>query len=688
MRVKITRSEIGERVNIKNTTHRIEVKSLNDDPWLDPYRDAIKHRAYRLYEREEHLTKYSTQSLADFASGHEYFGIHKKENNWIFREWAPNANKIFIVGTFSNWNELPEFSLKKKDDSGQWEIKIPQNRISHGDLFRLKIYWEGGSGNRIPAYARRVVQDEHTKLFNAQLWMPKQHYKWKNPSVSVKNPIIYEAHIGMAQEEEKVGSFCEFRKNILPRILDGGYNTIQLMGIMEHPYYGSFGYHVSSFFAASSRFGTPEELKELIDTAHSMGLAVIIDLVHSHSVKNEVEGISCFDGTEYQYFHKGPRGNHDPWDSRCFDYGKDEVVHFLLSNCRFWMDEYNIDGFRFDGVTSMLYYDHGLGDGFNSYDDYFNPDRVDGDAVTYLMLANKLIHTIRPGAITIAEDVSGMPGLGASCSEGGLGFDYKLAMGIPDFWFKLLKKVRDDDWNTDEMWKELTNHRVEEKSISYVESHDQAIVGGKTMIFELVDSEMYHSMSKENQNLIIDRGMALHKMIRLATFATAGNGYLNFIGNEFGHPEWVDFPREENNWSYKYARRQWSLRDNPELKYHFLADFEKEFIKAGKQYNILDYYPEITFSHCNDHILAFRRSALTFIFNFHPSNSVTDYPIDIHEGSYKMLFNSDEERFGGFGRVINKQIFKTRNHHGRICIKTYIPCRTALILASNVKYPD
>ena len=213
----------------------------------------------------------------------------------------------------------------------------------------------------------------------------------------------------LAADSEKVGTYNEFRKNILPRIKKLGYNVIQLMAIQEHPYYGSFGYHVSSFFAASSRFGTPEELKQLIDEAHGMGIMVIMDLVHSHAVRNEVEGLGNYDGTRYQFFHEGKRGEHDAWDSYCFNYGKNEVLHFLLSNVKYWLDEYHFDGFRFDGVTSMLYYDHGLSRAFTSYDMYFDSGQ-DEEAITYFKLSNKLIHETNPNAISIAEEMSGYPG--------------------------------------------------------------------------------------------------------------------------------------------------------------------------------------------------------------------------------------------------------------------------------------
>lgn len=655
---------------------------LSDDPYLAPHMDCIRQRKKNADMVEWRLTG-GTMSLEDFACGHEYFGLHFREDKWIFREWAPNAIAIYLVGDFSAWKESPKFALKRINNLGHWELTLDKNELKHGDLYRLNIHWSGGFGERIPAYARRVVQDRDTNIFSAQIWKPEKPYSWKNKEkLRPFVPLIYECHVGMAQEKEGIGSYNEFRLNILPRIIEAGYNTIQLMAIMEHPYYGSMGYHVSSFFAASSRFGTPEDLKALIDDAHGAGLAVIMDLIHSHAANNENEGISRFDGTLYQYFHDGDRGKHIAWDSRCFDYGKVEVLHFLLSNCRFWLDEYRLDGFRFDGVTSMLYYDHGLGPGFNSYNDYFDTSRVDEDAVIYLTLANKLIHKIKSEAISIAEDVSGMPGLCAPIEDCGVGFDYRLAMGVPDAWFKLLKEVPDEKWNMDWMWHEFTNRRTDEKTINYAESHDQSIVGGKTIIFQLIDAEMYSEMNLNAKNIAVERGIALHKMIRLLTLAASSHGYLNFIGNEFGHPEWVDFPRAGNNWSYKYAKRQWHLRDDRNLKYHFLADFDKAIIKlARKERFIENSFPQKLYSHCDNQILAVRRGQLIFIFNFHPFMSFPEYYIDGETGIYKLILNTDETRFGGQGRIAPGQEFSSLNiANGRQGIKVYIPCRTAIVL--------
>ncbi len=657
---------------------------LLDDPYLKPFENAIRGRSENAFRRAEELT--CGKKLSEWASAHEYYGLHKTNGGWVFRERAPNATSMWLVGDFSEWKTSPNFELFRIPGTNVWEREFPPCAVRHGDNYRLEIRWEGGHGERIPAYARYVVQDPSTHLFCAQVYDPPKKYKWINPSprrTGSFRPFIYEAHIGMSSEERKVSSYTEFRDCILPRIKKAGYNVVQLMAIMEHPYYGSFGYHVSSFFAASSRFGTPDELKSLIDTAHGLGLLVIMDIVHSHSVKNERDGLSCFDGTEWQYFHSGAKGWHRAWDSRCFDYGKTDVLHFLLSNCRFWLDEYHFDGYRFDGVTSMLFWDHGLGDSFTNYGMYFNGS-VDDDAWCYLQMANRVVHEVNPAAITIAEDVSGMPGCAAAIKDYGIGFDYRMAMGVPDFWFRLADTVRDDDWPMGGIYYELTNKRTEEKVVSYVESHDQALVGGKTFFFTLTDAAIYWGMRKGQNGLEIERAIALHKMARIATAALSGGAYLNFMGNEFGHPEWIDFPRQENGWDYSHARRQWSLRDDDSLRFKALADFDEVMVAALASDRKMS-RPIRLVANDGDKTLAFIRGDLMFVFNFNPVSSFTDYGIIVPPATrWRHIFDSDEERFGGQGRIASGMTYDPEivKSGGELIqqIKLYIPSRTVTVL--------
>ena len=649
---------------------------FGSDPYLASCREEIARR--QAHVERTALRVGAGQPLADSALAHRYFGLQHGGQEWLFREWAPNATDVCLLGDFSDWREEERFRLSRLAN-GVWQGRFPFASLRHGERFRLRLRWPGGEGERLPAYATRVVQSEWHGGFDAQIWAPEQPYRWRHPEPPAPaTPFIYEAHVGMAQEQPLVGSFAEFRQSILPRIAAAGYNTVQLMAVAEHPYYGSFGYHVGSFFAVSSRFGTPDEFRELVDAAHGIGLRVVIDLVHSHACRNEVEGLSRFDGTTTQYFHGGGRGEHPAWDSRCFDYSKPEVLRFLLSNCRFWLEEYRVDGFRFDGVTSMLYQDHGLGRAFGDYADYFGPN-VDLDGFAYLALANDVIHAVRPDATTIAEDVSGMPGLAAPVPEGGAGFDYRLAMGVTDHWFRVFDQP-DESWHMDELWHEMTNRRDDERCISYVECHDQALVGGQTCMFRLAGPHMYDAMHVGSASLEIDRAVALHKMARLLTVAAAGHGYLNFMGNEFGHPEWIDFPREGNGWSYEHARRQWSLRDREDLRYRALADFDRAMLGLIAGESVHAVRPELLMVHNERKILAFRRGRLVLAFNFHPTESYPDLAMPCAAGSYRLVLDSDSDAFGGHGRIASDQRYFTQSGGDGDRIMVYLPSRVALVL--------
>ena len=667
---------------------------LRNDPWLEPYEAAIDGRHEDVVRKMEELTANTGGSLDAFANAYNYFGLHKTRDGWTFREYAPNATGIWLIGTFSDWKTEDKYRLSPIGD-GNWEVNLPADALRNGDLFKMLVTWNGGQGERIPAYATRVVQDPDTKIFSAEVYDPEHPYEFKVKKFTPDTEplLIYECHIGMAEEREGVGTYDEFREKILPRIAKDGYNAIQIMAIQEHPYYGSFGYHVSSFYAASSRFGTPDDLKRLIDAAHEMGIAVIMDIVHSHAVKNEVEGLGRLDGSHDLYFYGDGRREHPAWDSLCFDYGKNSVIHFLLSNCKFWLEEYKFDGFRFDGVTSMLYYDHGLGKAFGSYGDYYDGGQ-DTNAITYLTLANILIHEVNPKAITIAEEMSGMPGLAARFEDGGIGFDYRMAMGIPDYWIKMIKEKKDEDWHPTSIFWELTNRRADEKTISYCESHDQALVGDKTIIFRLIDKEMYWHMMKDDDNMVVARGIALHKMIRLVTASTINGGYLNFMGNEFGHPEWIDFPREGNGWSYKYARRQWDLVDRKELKYIYLNDFDNAMIHTiSGVYNFQALPVVKLWEKDDDQVLAYMRGDLVFVFNFNPSKAFTGYGILAPAGEYDVVLSTDNPAFGGYGNIDESISHLTQNDplfapSGREWLRLYLPPRSAQVLRLRRTAPE
>ena len=653
---------------------------VRDDPWLKPHQGTIERRMREFRETLAEIEN-SSKSLATYATGHKYVGIHfhPTTHTWTVREWAPAAQAVSLIGDFNNWNR--EANPLTPSANGVWKLELPGDALAHGQKVKLHITGADGSRrDRIPACIRRAVQDPTTHDFCGQIWNSPKPYVWKHDfdPATVTSPLIYESHVGMAGEEPRVHTYREFADSTLPRISQLGYNTVQLMAVQEHPYYGSFGYHVSSFFAPSSRFGTPEDLKYLIDTAHGLGLAVLLDVVHSHAVKNIAEGLNNFDGSGHQYFHAGPLGDHPGWDSKCFDYGRPEVRQFLLSNLRYWIEEFHFDGFRFDGITSMLYKSRGL-KSFGNYDDYFGTD-ADENAILYLKLATTLIQQLKPGAIAIAEDMSGMPGLCRPIHEGGLGFNYRLAMGIPDYWIKLLKHSRDEDWDMEKLWDLLANRRQGEATISYAESHDQALVGDKTLAFWLMDQEMYWHMDKADPDPVVERGIALHKLIRLVTLVLGGEGWLTFMGNEFGHPEWLDFPREGNGWSYHYCRRQWSLADNPELKYGWLAEFDRQLMDFAKDTHLLS-TPPAQKLHIDTarKIIVAERANLVFVFNFSVENSLYAYPVRVPGlEARKLILDTDQADTGGHARVDHSSNYPV-SADGTMQI--YSPSRSGLVYA-------
>ncbi len=648
---------------------------LQYDPQLLPFREDIFLRMQRYEEKLDALGG----DLSEFANGSHYFGFHKTRNGWYYREWAPGAEEMYLTGDFCHWDRKA-FPMKKKR-GGVFELFLRGRKtLQDGMKVMTVICREGRELERIPLYARYVVQDQQTGIWNGVVYDPAEEFSWTDGDfIPEKELFVYECHIGMAQEEGHIGTYDQFRENVLPRVKALGYNTLQIMAIMEHPYYASFGYQVTNFFAASSRFGRPENLKKLIDTAHSMGIAVLLDVVHSHASKNTREGLGEFDGTPWQFFHAGNRGNHSAWDTKCFNYGKNEVLHFLLSNLKFWLTEYHFDGFRFDGVTSMLYHDHGLGTNFTDYGKYFSKN-TDVEAVTYLQLATTLARQVNKNTILIAEDTSAMPGLCLPIEDGGMGFDYRLAMGIPDLWIRLLKEVPDEHWDLNAIYYALSVRRPREKVIGYCESHDQALVGDKTIMFRLCDQEMYYHMHKNSRSLVIDRGMALHKMLRLLTMSLGGEGYLTFMGNEFGHPEWIDFPREGNGWSYHYCRRQWRLADDPDLKYPYLLAFEKAMVALAKEYGILEHRDRQLYLHNDDKVMVYEKGDVLFVFNFHPERSFTGYGIPVPEkGNYQVVMSTDDFSFGGQGRIYHQSYTGINN------FSMYLPSRTATVLK---KYND
>jgi len=684
-----------------------------NDPYLQPFENDFKRRQAN-FEKLQFLMNETNTNL------YKNFGLSKlsqtnNQTTFQIKQFIPNVQAVHLTGDFNDWDPTKHCLEKLPNEHWIWELTFTissDKMVSNKSKLKLAILSKNNQMvYRICPWAKYVTAPEKSASETSTVYnwsYLDEHenqcqYTFQNPHVWPKNKNlkIYEAHIGISTEKEQISTYNDFTEKCLPRIKNLGYNTIQLMAIMEHAYYGSFGYQVTNFFAASSRFGPPSDLKKLIDTAHGMGISVLLDLVISHASRNVEDGLNNLNGlekTDPVYFHKPPKGDHTQWGSKCFDYSNYDTIKFLMSNLQFWIEEYNFDGFRFDGVTSMLYTDHASSRGFTgNLSEYFGL-HVDEESIAFIQLANHFLHEKYPNIVTIAEEVSGMPGTCKPAKYGGLGFDYRLAMAVPDFLIKLLKEESDENWDLEKLMFLLNNRRHDEKHISYCESHDQALVGDKSLAFWLMDKEMYTNMSvMTEETSIISRGIALHKMLRLLVQSFAGDAYLNFMGNEFGHPEWLDFPRAGNNESYKYARRQYNLVDDDLLRYKFLNNFDRAMNLAensGKWLNGTspDVYGEASKNYnfvskkCNnDKVIIFEKNDCIFCFNFNTAKSFENFQIGVgRPGKYEILLSSDEVEFGGYGNVTKNgevQYFsKTGDFDGRPnSMKVYMPCRTAVV---------
>ncbi|VDM53022.1 unnamed protein product [Angiostrongylus costaricensis] len=661
---------------------------LKLDSWLYDFQPEICRRYGVFLEFQKKIEECG--GIEHFTEGYKHFGlIVQPDNSVLCHEWAPGADQLALIGDFNGWNR--ETHKYKREDFGKWRLVVPPNpdgscAIPHSSIVKIAVTKDGKTMDKLSPWAAYVTRPKETVVYHQQFYNPPDKYQLRHPRPPRPASLrIYEAHVGISSWEGKVNTYRAFADDVIPRIVKQGYNTIQLMAVMEHVYYASFGYQVTSFFAPASRCGPPDDVKYLVDKAHSMGLTILLDVVHSHASKNVADGLNEWDGTDSCYFHSGPRGTHTLWDSRLFDYTQIETLRFLLSNLRWWIEEYGFDGFRFDGVTSMIYHSHGMNDDFGGgYPMYFGLN-ADTDSLIYLMLANDFLHKKYPQIITIAEEVSGMPALCRPVAEGGQGFDYRLAMALPDMWIKILKHMKDEDWSMNEVVHTLENRRYGEANVAYAESHDQALVGDKTIAFWLMDKEMYDFMSITTSfTPIIERGIALHKMIRLLTMALGGEAWLNFIGNEFGHPEWLDFPRFGNNESFHYARRQFNLADDGNLRYKFLNLWDEEMNRLEESTGFLHKGPGyVSWKHDGDKMICFERAGVLFVFNFHPFKSFPDYKVGVEvPGIYKLVLNSDEERFGGHNRLqlgsehhsFPEGYAGRRNH-----VLVYAPARTCLV---------
>lgn len=586
-------------------------------------------------------------SLHDFcfANGLCRFGLQRAAGGWRYREWAPAASACSLVGDFNGW-DVTRHPCRAGSD-GVYSCFVPDaDGLRTGDKYKVALMVRSAAGivrriDCVPAWAARTMQDPFTGTVYA-LASDDQllAYPWRHPRPTADHhaggggelgatPLrIYEVHVGISASQPIVAGWSHFREHVLPRVAALGYTALLIIAAQEHGYYASFGYQVTSFFAPPSRFGTPAELQALIDAAHGLGLRVLLELVHSHASSNAAEGLSGFDGSLLEgggYFLAGSDGWHAEWGTRMFDFGKLEVLRFLLAQLCWYAECYRCDGFRFDAVSAALYRHRSLGGAGTferGYAEYYDGS-LDVAALTYFKVANYLVHElVSPPLLTIAEEYSGLPGLCAPVMHGGVGFDYRQAMGLPPLWQRLCATLCSDEGgdaggsvgsdaaggdasggvggdaasdvdgdvcdgrsatrgapgriDMGALVASMCSRRSEERRVAYVECHDQSIVGGQSLAFRCMGAEMYGGMSRlvGPPSVAVARGMALHKLTRLLACALGGEAYLNFIGNEWGHPEWVDLPREGNGHSCDRARRRWDLADDPLLRYGELQAFD------------------------------------------------------------------------------------------------------------------
>ena len=608
---------------------------------------------------------------------HQRIGTFIGHDLIVIREYAPNAHFVSVIGDFNHWDRGRD-PLKRISNT-EWEITLDRARVMPGSRYKLHIAGHNGGRDRIPStcpYARQSSDGDFAAIFEFNVLSPPTRLQ-KQP----EHLKVYELHIGLAASGPRIGTYLEVAHDVIHRVKYAGYTAVQLMAVHEHPYYGSFGYHVSNPYGICSRFGTRQDFKYLVDNCHEVGLLVIIDLVHAHAVKNLSEGLGEFDGQDGYLFKTGQNALHPAWDSLVYDYENQATVSYLLSNARYWIEEYGIDGFRVDGVTSILYNDHGIGHTGFTDNDYLGSN-LNQSGLLYLVLLCKLAHELRPDFILIAEDVSGLPGLARPALLGGVGFDYRLQMGLPDFFESVAKDVMDDGISPSRIWHALVSRRFDERHIGYVESHDQAIVGGQSLIFRLLGPKMYTDMHAETQSHDVHLAVAVVNVAKSIVFFLGGEAWMSFIGNEFGHPDWVEFPTPDNDDCFEYAYRKWYLATDSALMYEKMAAFDRDLMHQRKIAVTWDEsYMTAPLLDDNRKLSVFHRDRVVLVCNTTTDVSYEDVWVPVPEqGNYRVILSTEEHRYGGYGRVNENMQYATIAVDGNAYIRLYVPSMSAIFM--------
>ena len=574
---------------------------------------------------------------------YEKLGAHLINHDGVdgvsFAVWAPNATKVSVVGDFNNWDGRRN-AMRPRGASGVWEIFIPG--LKENDLYKYEI--AGPAGNLLPlkadpyAFYAEVRPATSSKVYdiNKYNWNDKAWTSTRVVANSMTSPIsIYEVHLGSWKRRVEDGfrqlTYREFADELVPYVKDMGFTHIELLPITEHPFDGSWGYQTLGMFAPTSRFGSPDDFKYMIDTFHKNGISVLMDWVPGHFPKDEY-GLREFDGTEL-YAHADPRqGEHLDWGTKIYNFGRNEVSNFLYSSAVFWTEKYHIDGLRVDAVASMLYLDYSRKEG-EWIPNYYG-GRENLEAIAFLRRMNHLIYGQHSGLATFAEESTAWPMVSRPAEMGGLGFGYKWNMG---WMHDTLEYISKDPIYRKYHQDKLTFGLIYAFNENFVLplSHDEVVHGKKSMIEKMPG----------------DNWQKFANLRAYYTFMYAHPGKkLLFMGNEFA--QWWEWNCEDS--------LQWDLLKRDEHKgiQNLVRDLNA-FYKNNKALYEIDFEPAgfewIDYMDADNSIISFMRKAkdsndyIIAVCNFTP-NPHKGYKVGVHEKTvYTEVFNSDDEKYGGSG---------------------------------------
>ena len=603
----------------------------------------------------------------------DFLGAHKVEDGkYVFRVWAPNAVSIFVVGDFNGWNEEAS-PMGRLNDAGVWETYI--DGIKNFDAYKFLIYTsEGRKLYKADPYAKHAETRPGTasKIFEGD-------YKWRDGSwlkkrkeTSVYNsPVnIYEVHLGSWKrfEDGNTLSYRDLAKELVSYVKDMGYTHIEMLPVAEFPFDGSWGYQVTGYFAVTSRYGTPDDFKYFVDECHKAGIGVIVDWVPAHFPK-DAHGLAEFDGSPCYEYADPKKGEHLDWGTKIFDYGRNEVQSFLISNACFWFDEYHIDGLRVDAVASMLYLDYGREDG--QWIPNVNGGNENLEAVAFLKQLNETVFKEHGDVMMLAEESTAWPLVTKPVYMDGLGFNFKWNMG----WMNDILKY----FSLDGIYKKY-NHDLITFSFFYAFSenfvlpisHDEVVHGKCSLINKMPGNY--------NEKFAGVRAFLGYM------YAHPGKKLL-FMGTEFG--QFIE-------WDYKKGL-DWILLDYD--MHVLLQDYTRELNKFYKKNSPLwqiDYSWEgfnwIVSDDNTNSVIAFTRTdendeKIVAVCNFTPVMR-TSYKIGVPDAEgYELVFNSDAKKFGGSGERIKKtyKVFDGAMHGYNHYIELTLPPMTTLYFKQKKK---